>query len=72
MNKKQEYTQQIFREMVSILTEHFDNPDAEPISDFEELADALNRKGLTNQQGKPFSHWTLRKMSWRNSSLNMR
>ena len=48
--------------MVSILTEHFNNPDAEPISDFEELADALNLLGLTNQQDKPFSNWTLRKM----------
>ena len=62
MNKKQEHTQQIFREMVSIFTEYFDNPDAEPISDFEKLADALNLQGLTNQQGKPFSNWTLRKM----------
>jgi len=70
MNKKQEYTQQIFREMVSILTEHFDNPDAEPISNFEELADALNRRGLTNQQGKPFSHWTLRKMIERCNEVN--
>jgi len=70
MTKKQEHTQQIFREMVSILTEHFDNPDAEPISDFEELADALNRKGLTNQQGKPFSHWTLRKMIERCNEVN--
>ena len=59
MNKKQKHNQQIFREMVSILTEHFDNLDPEPISDFEELADALNYRGLTNQQGKPFSHWTL-------------
>jgi hypothetical protein len=70
MNKKQEHTQQIFREMVSILTEHFDNPDAEPVSDFEELADALNRKGLTNQKGKPFSHWTLRKMIERCNEVN--
>ena len=70
MNKKQEHTQQIFREMVSILTEHFDNPDAETISDFEVLADALNRRGLTNQQGKTFSHWTLRKMIERCNELN--
>ena len=61
---------QIFKEMVSILTEHFDNADAEPISDFEELADALNRRGLTNQQGKPFSHWTLRKMIERCNKVN--
>ena len=70
MNKKQEHTQQIFREMVSILTEHFDNPDAEPISNFEELADALNRRGLTNQQGKLFSHWALRKMIERCNEVN--
>ena len=70
MNKKQEHTQKVFKEMVSILTEHFDNPDAEPISDFEELADALNRRGMTNQQGKPFSHWTLRKMIERCNEAN--
>ena len=70
MNNKQEHTQQIFREIVFILTEHFDNSDVESISDFEELADALNRKGLTNQQGKPFSNWTLRKMIERCNEVN--
>lgn len=34
----------------------------DPIATFEELADALNHKGVTNYNGQPYTHWTLRKM----------
>ena len=34
----------------------------DPIATFEELADALNHKGVTNYNGQPYTHWTLLKM----------
>ena len=33
-----------------------------PIATYDEIADALTQKGVTNYYGQPYTHWTLRKM----------
>jgi hypothetical protein len=52
MNKNQEHSQQVFIRMRDTYLVLMDN--CNPIATYEELADALNRKGLTNT-GQPIT-----------------
>jgi len=60
MNKNQEHSQQVFIQMKDIILSSWTTGD--PIATYEELADALTQKGVTNYYGQPYTHWTLRKM----------
>ena len=60
MNKNQEHSRQVFIRMKDIILSSWMTET--PIGSFEELADALNQKGVTNYNGQPYTHWTLRKM----------
>ena len=60
MNKNQEHSQQVFIQIKDIILSSWTTNS--PIGSFEELADALTQKGVTNYYGQPYTHWTLRKM----------
>ena len=60
MNKNQEHSQQVFIQMKDIILSSCTTGDT--IATFEELADALTQKGVTNYYGQPYTHWTIRKM----------
>jgi hypothetical protein len=60
MNKNQEHSQQVFIQMKDIILSSWTTGDT--IATFEELADALTQKGVTNYYGQPYTHWTIRKM----------
>ena len=60
MNKNQEHSQQVFIQMKDIILSSWTTGD--PIATYEELADALTQKSVTNYYGQPYTHWTLRKM----------
>ena len=60
MNKNQEHSQQVFMQIKDIILSSWTTNS--PIGSFEELADALTQKGVTNYYGQPYTHWTLRKM----------
>ena len=68
MNKNQEYSQQVFIQMKDIILSSWTTKS--PIGSFEELADALHQKGVTNYYGQPYTHWTLRKMIQRMNKVD--
>jgi len=51
MNKNQEHSQQVFIQMKDIILSSWTTKS--PIGSFEELADALYQKGVTNYYGQP-------------------
>ena len=67
MNKNQEHSQQVFIQMKDIILSSWTTKS--PIGSFEELADALYQKGVTNYYGQPYTHWTLRKMIQRMNTV---
>ena len=68
MNKNQEHSQQVFIQMKDIILSSWTTKN--PIGSFEELADALYQKGVTNYYGQPYTHWTLRKMIQRMNTVD--
>ena len=68
MNKNQEHSQQVFIQIKDIILSSWTTNS--PIGSFEELADALYQKGVTNYYGQPYTHWTLRKMIQRMNTVD--
>ena len=74
MNKMKQHAQEVWFEIVGILTEPFFYTDKDwrnfkvhnhiprTVICLEELADALTQKGVMNYYGRPYNHWSLRKM----------
>jgi hypothetical protein len=60
MNKNQEHSQKVWIQMKDIVFSSWTTDN--PIATYDEIADALTQKGVTNYYGQPYTHWTLRKM----------
>ena len=60
MNKNQEYSRQVFIQMVETCVSSVMR--GEGLVNLDEVADALTQQGVFNYYGQPYTHWTLRKM----------
>ena len=82
MNKMQKHTQEVWFEILRILTKPFLYTDKDwrnfkvhnriprTVICLEELADELSEKGVMNYYGQPYNHWSLRKMIQRMNEVD--